>query len=161
MEDKPGSVVAEEILLTVNRIKQEHPETSIVVGEITPYHQRDKEVETCNTILRERIGKESVQLVKMDFLRDGTWSNFKSDRKHIKISSIPFFAGAYIAALRRAHNMPPKNRFRWLQILKIPIYTSFLQISMFGASVWAFRRGQKMPRKARQNGNFPIFDFQT
>ena len=110
LDDKTGSEVAEEILCTVDRIKHEHPGTSIVVGEITPYHQWDNKVEACNTILRERIGKEFVHLVKMDFLRDGTWTNFKSDRKHIKASSIPFFAGAYIAALRRAHNLPPKNR---------------------------------------------------
>ena len=65
----------------------------------------------CNARLRERFrGEPRIHLVNWDYLRDEEWSSFKSDRKHIKISATPFFAGGYIAALRRAHNLPPKNQ---------------------------------------------------
>ena len=49
-------------------------------------------------------------LVKMDYLRDQSWSNFNPDRKHIKSSSTPLFAGNYISGC--ALNLPPKNQRR-------------------------------------------------
>ena len=112
IEQKNGREVGEEMIATVERIRREHPTTKIVLGEITPYNERDAEVITCNGVLRNRIQGDMIQLVKMDHLRDESWSNFNADKKHIKETSTAFFAGAYIAALRRAYNLPPKNERR-------------------------------------------------
>ena len=101
--------MADLIISTVERIYLEHPTTKIVLGEVTPCHNLDKEVVLCNTRLRERFRGESVQLVNWDYMRDDDWSYFKPDKKHVKVSATPFFAGAYIAALRRAHNLPQKK----------------------------------------------------
>jgi hypothetical protein len=97
------------IISTVERIYLEHPTTKIVLGEVTPCHKLDKEILSCNTHLRERFRGESIQLVSWDYLRDDDWSYFKPDKKHIKVSATPFFAGGYIAALQRAHNLPQKK----------------------------------------------------
>ena len=113
LEELNGNEVANRIIATVERIRYEHSTTKIVLGELTPYHERDKEVVSCNARLRERFrGESMVHLVNWDYLRDEEWSYFKPDRKHVKISATPFFAGGYIAALRRAHNLPPKNQRR-------------------------------------------------
>ena len=112
IEENNGREVAEDLINTVDRIRKEHPLTKIVLGEITPYHERDTEVNVCNAILRERVSGENIYMVRMDFLRDASWSNFSEDRKHIKAKSVALFAGSYIAALRRAYNLPPKNERR-------------------------------------------------
>ena len=98
---------------TIQRIRKEHPDTTIVLGEVTPFAEREEEVNVCNEVLRERFRDDGkVFMVKMDYLKYPTWSHFKPDKKHIKQSSTPLFAGGHIAGLRRAQNLPPKNQRR-------------------------------------------------
>ena len=110
IEEKTGHEVAQDIIGTVNRIKQEHPSTKIVISEVTPFFARDQEVRTCNEELHKQLTAENIHVAKLDNLRDETWSKFRDDRKHIKQNCVPLFAGILIAALRRAHNMAPRNQ---------------------------------------------------
>ena len=113
VETRDGIEVANDMFGTIQRIRKDHPDTTIVLGEVTPFAEREEEVNTCNEVLRERFrDDEMVFMVKMDYLKDPTWSHFKADKKHIKQSSTPLFAGGYIAGLRRAHNLPPTNQRR-------------------------------------------------
>ena len=110
IEEKSGQDVAKEMLSLVGRIKQEHPSTKIVISEITPFYARDGEVRACNGILHRELFGKGVQLVKLERLRDETWSLFQLDRKHIKESKVPIFAKLLIDALRIVHDTPNRRR---------------------------------------------------
>ena len=109
IETSPGEEVAKGLIGIVRRVQQEHPSTKIVLSEVTPYHNRDHDVRTCNSILHRELSN-SVHLVSLDSLQDDDWSNFRDDRKHIKESSIRLFASLLIDALRLAHGLPARNR---------------------------------------------------
>lgn len=109
IEEKTGRDVARDIVDTVNRIKMEHPTTKIVVCEVTPFYARDHEVRACNEELHKQLTSD-VYVVKLDNLRDESWSKFRDDGKHIKENCIALFAGNLIAALKRAHGIPPRNQ---------------------------------------------------
>ena len=47
IENKIGAAVAEDLIRIVNRVKNEHPGTTVVLGEVTPCHQHEKEVAVC------------------------------------------------------------------------------------------------------------------
>ena len=110
IEEKSGQDVAKEMLSLVGRIMQEHPSTKIVISEITPLYARDGEVRACNGILHRELSGKGVQLVKLERLRDETWSLFQLDRKHIKESKVPIFAKLLIDALRIVHDTPNRRQ---------------------------------------------------
>ena len=110
IEEKSGQDVARELLSLVGRIKQEHPSTKIVISEITPFFARDEEVRICNGILHRELSGKGVLVVKLDRLRDETWSLFRLDRKHIKESKVPIFTKLLIDALRIVHDTPNRRQ---------------------------------------------------
>ena len=108
IEEKSGVELAQDIIMTIKRIKQEHPQTKIVLSEVTPFYRRDQEVRVCNELLHKELVKYNVFLVSLNNLRDDSWSKFREDRKHIKENYVPIFASNLIAALKPAHNIAPR-----------------------------------------------------
>ena len=112
IEEQSGQEVATEIISTIHRIRHEHPTTKIIWSEITPFHRRDKEVIECNKKLHEEQWDNNTIIATMDHLRDDSWSKFAEDRKHVKGTCVPVFAGSLIAAIRRVYKMPQKYERR-------------------------------------------------
>ena len=50
VETRDGLEVANDLFDTIQRIRKEYPQTSIVLGEVTPFAARDKEVMVCNEV---------------------------------------------------------------------------------------------------------------
>ena len=110
IEDRSGREVANGLISLIGRIRQEHPETKIVLSEVTPYDARDREVRLCNGILHEELADANVRIVKLEPLRDAKWSKFRNDRKHVKVEHVKLFASLLIDSLKEAHGLPTRHQ---------------------------------------------------
>ena len=110
IEDRSGREVANSLISLIGRIRQEHPETKIVLSEVTPYEARDREVRLCNGILHEELADENVHIVKLEPLRDAKWTKFRKDRKHVKEEHVKLFASLLIDSLKEAHGLPTRHQ---------------------------------------------------
>ena len=111
IDTKSGLEVADEILYTINRIKQKYPTIKIIISEITPRKDKmDEEVLKCNSkILINIRSLENVFLVEQQNLRDPNWS-MHHDVKHIKKRCIPKFAANLKKGLRLAYGIDHVDR---------------------------------------------------
>ena len=157
IDEKPGLDVALEIINTVNRIKLEHPLTKIVVSEVTPRNDvRDSEVRACNSELHERLNDlENVFLVKLDNLRDETWSKYR-DVKHIKERCIPLFAATLKAGLRKAQNTFRPNRQNYNRQGETLTYNNPPRHSNYDSLEAQHRPFGNSSRQGNINSNVPI-----